>query len=369
MDILFCDRCHESIPDADLETGRAVRVGGKVLHVPCAFRRAMPGPGRTVVAILAVLAAAGAAYAVAKVESPPAHPEPKEMPVAWRAGVADDVGSRVSKDLDVALTSAKAEIRRDTQAAVDRATTGLYDSLRNEIKVASATLDGQVRGVTDAQLRRFESNENRLEEVADWVREVRSLAQHSVATPPPPPTDPTPGPGTGTPPGIPADPAPSSDGRDGRDGRSREPAPLDPDSQRKHDEELKKWLEALKDPNAGIAFSATYKLKDLKDLRASPALIETLRTHKDYYTRLGAAVALGELKSADAVPALIEALEDKEDLVQQSAADALTTITGNDPKFVPGLTKKERKAIKETWAKWWKENEATVRQRLGQPAK
>ena len=151
--------------------------------------------------------------------------------------------------------------------------------------------------------------------------------------------------------------------------KGHEPAPLEPESQRRHDEELKKWLEALKDPNPGIAFSATYKLKDLKDLRAAPLLIDTLRSHKDYYTRLGAAVALGELKSADAVPALIEALEDKEDLVQQSAADALTTITGNDPKFVPGLTKKERKAIKETWVKWWKDNEAPVRQRLGQPPK
>ena len=36
----------------------------------------------------------------------------------------------------------------------------------------------------------------------------------------------------------------------------------------------------------------------------APALIDTLRAHKDYYTRLGAAVALGELRAADAVPAL-----------------------------------------------------------------
>src|SRR5436190_17170599 len=101
MDILFCDRCHESIPDADLESGRAVRVGGKVLHVPCAFRRALPGPGRTAVALLAVLAAAGAAYAVFR---PAAAPEPKAstmssaVPAAWAAAVAEDVGTRVSKE-------------------------------------------------------------------------------------------------------------------------------------------------------------------------------------------------------------------------------------------------------------------------------
>src|SRR5436190_7413576 len=104
MDILFCDRCHESIPDADLETGRAVRVGGKVLHVPCAFRRAMPGPGRTVVAVLAVFAAAGAAYAVARSENPPVRPEAKEMPAAWRGAVADEVGAKVSKEFQEALS-------------------------------------------------------------------------------------------------------------------------------------------------------------------------------------------------------------------------------------------------------------------------
>ena len=365
MDILFCDRCHESIPDADLETGRAVRGGGKVLHVPCAFRRAMPGPGRTVVALLAVLAAAGAAYAVARVQTPAVASESKEMPAAWHSAVVDDLASRVGKDLEVARASITSDVKRDTQASVDRAVADLHDQLANEIKLAAAKLDGQVKGVTDAQLRRFESNEKRLEEVAEWVKEVRSLAARS-AIPQPVPVDPSPAPPIsipGTPDVPPAGLAPSTSG----DGRP--PGPLDPESQRKHDEELKKWLEALKDPNAGIAFSATYKLKDLGDLRAAPALIDTLRAHKDYYTRLGAAVALGVLKSADAVPALIDALDDKEDLVQTSAADALTSVTGNDPKFVGGLTKKERKAIKEGWGKWWKDNEATVRQRLGQPGK
>ena len=184
MDILFCDRCHESIPDADLETGRAVRVGGKVLHVPCAFRRAMPGPGRAVVAILAVLAAAGAAYAVAKVQNPTVPPEAKEMPVAWRAGVADEVGAKVSKELDAARAAVKAEIKRDTQSSVERVVGGLHDSLTNEIQIAAAKLDGQVKGVTDAQLRRFESNEKRLDEVADWVKQVRSLARPTNQAPP-----------------------------------------------------------------------------------------------------------------------------------------------------------------------------------------
>jgi len=115
-----------------------------------------------------------------------------------------------------------------------------------------------------------------------------------------------------------------------------------------------------------VSFSATYKLKELKDPRAVPALVDTLKTQKDYYTRLGAATALGELKAADAVPALIEALEDKEDLVQTAAGEALTAITGRDTRIMVGLTKKERRQLKDEWARWWKDNEPTVRQRLGQ---
>ena len=107
-------------------------------------------------------------------------------------------------------------------------------------------------------------------------------------------------------------------------------------------------------------------MKDLRDLRATGPLVETLRTNKDYYTRLGAASALMEFKACDAVPALMDALDDKEDLVQTAAADALLAITGHDAKWVPALTKKEKKAKREEWAKFWKENEATVRTRLGQ---
>ena len=362
MDILFCDRCHESIPDADLETGKAVRVAGRVLHVPCAFRRVLPGPGRWAPVALALLAVAGAAYAVVRAERPE-RAEPAVMPAAWRAKLIEEQDAGVRREVTAALEQQRATLKRDLDASVQKSVDEVEAHLRAGINEASAKLSGQVQGFTEATLRRFETTEQRLVEVADWVKEVRAHALRANTEPaavvPAAPVPAAPAPASGPP--APADPAPPAPVAGGS------PPSNDPETQRRHDDELSKWVTALKDPNPGIAFSATYKLKDLRDLRAVPPLMDTLKTHKDFYTRLGAAVALGELKACDAVPALLDALDDKEDLVQQSAAEALTTITGQDPKFTVGLTKKERKAIKDQWSRWWKENETEVRRRLGQP--
>jgi hypothetical protein len=357
MDILFCDRCHESIPDADLETGKAVRVGGRVLHVPCAFRRVLPGPGRWAPVALALLAVAGAAYAVVRAERAD-RPEPSEMPAAWHARLVEDVDAGVRREVNAALDRQRTALQHDLDARVQKSVDEVEARLRTSINEATANLNGVVRGFTDATLRRFETTDQRLMEISYWLREERAHAVRAPAEPvaiAPPVSPPTAAPPSEPPP---APPAPVADGG----ARSS-----DPEAQRRHDDELANWIRGLKDPNPGIAFSATVRLKDLKDLRAVPPLVDTLKTHKDFYTRLGAAVALGELKACDGVTALLDALDDKEDLVQQTAAEALITITGQDPQFRVGLTKKERKAIKDQWSRWWKENEAEVRRRLGQP--
>jgi hypothetical protein len=284
------------------------------------------------------------------------------MPAAWRDALLEDVRTGTRTEVDAALERQRAALQRDLDVRVQKSADDVEARIRTAVAESSGKIDGKVTAFTDATLRRFESVDQRLVQIADWVKEVRAREMRATSdtaaavVPPPTPTPtPTPAPGGSPPPApLPATPA--------------GPAPTDAETQRRRDEELAKWIPALKDANPGISFSATIKLKELKDLRAVPALVETLKTYKDFYTRLGAAVALGELKACDAVPALLDALDDKEDLVQQSAAEALTAITGQDPVFRIGLTKKERKAIKEQWARWWKENEGEVRRRLGQPA-
>ncbi len=364
MDILFCDRCHESIPDADLESGKAVRVAGKVLHVPCAFRRALPGPARTVTFLLALAAAGGAAYAVARVSG---MGDDASDRAALRTACQEDVRASVAR-LEAVVEDRRRADRDATQAAVNTAVAGAAERLGEQQRNGLSLLSGKLDGYATEQSRRIEGLEEKIGRAARMLEDVRDLAARSgAALPPPAPgMDPT-APPAPVPP-TPVPPSPAGPALPPPAGPGAPPVAADPEGIRRHQEAFEKAIRKLRDPDNGIAFSATYDLRDLKDLAATPYLVETLKVHKDYYVRMGAATTLGELRSCDAVAALLDALDDKDDIVQQAAAEALTTITNQDQRWVVGLTKKERKAKRDEWAKWWKEHEGEVRLRLGQPA-
>src|SRR5262245_22274502 len=134
VEILFCDRCHESIPDADLENGRAVRVGGRVLHVPCAFRRAMPGPGGVLTFLLALVAAAGVAFLLVRHftdESTSA--SPASAPAA-RA------------DVDAAIERLRADVRESEVAGRK----SLSDALDDAVKRLDASVAAKIAADHDA---------------------------------------------------------------------------------------------------------------------------------------------------------------------------------------------------------------------------
>jgi hypothetical protein len=353
MEISFCDRCHESIPDVDLETGKAVRIGGKMLHVPCAFRRAMPGPGRTLLTLLTLLAAGGAAYSVVRLTGRDFVGSSRaDLEARWRADDRDAaarLADAVRKDGDSTRAGLQKEIETGIAGVVQQ--TGAAQAAASS---ALSTLEGRIaayREEADRSAKRQSELEMRLEKISAWVEDVRNLAARSAT---PPPSVPSP---------RPADPQPIADVPPPAAPKA---PPVDPKVAAEKEAELRKWIEKLKDPDPSTSFSATYKLMDLNDLRAVGPLVDTLKTNKDYYTRLGAASALGKLHACDGVPALLEALDDREELVQTAAADALQGITGHDAKFVPGLTKKERRAKRDEWTKFWKDNEPAVRGRFGQ---
>lgn len=100
---------------------------------------------------------------------------------------------------------------------------------------------------------------------------------------------------------------------------------------------------------------AAQHLGTLKDSRAVPALIKTLKykdTH-DVYVRATAAGALGEIGDSRAVPILIDALNNDNWFVRECAAGALGKI--KDRRAVPGLIKASKEqnegwdATKRVW--------------------
>lgn len=356
---LFCDRCHESIPDADIENGKAVRIGSDVLHVGCAFRRAMPGPGRRLPLLLALLAGAAAAYAVVSVRDLKAARDDDRAGAAAYAR-ADHL-EKVVEGLRGDLRAAVAAQGEATANEVRRVADDLRSAGGRSQEALAGLLRSEAARQADATASRFEAVEQQLATLREWVSDVRRRAAEVARAPA------DPGPAV-TPPAPPAPPPPTEPAAGDPPPAGPTPArpPVDPAVQRERDAELARLLKMLKDSDPARSFSATFKLKELKDLRAVPDLVDVLRTHKDYYTRLGAASALGELKSCDAVPALIEAIDDKDELVRVAAGEAIATIRGEPTRQLVGLSAKDRRAVRDDLAKWWREHEAAVRTRLGQ---
>lgn len=350
MEIRFCDLCHESIPDADFETGRAVAIDGRTMCVACGLKRSLSLAGpRSWLTLLLGLYAAGV--------------------TTWLLVKRGDVAQEMRAESAGTLAQAEAGTRRAVEGLETRLA-GVADGIRPQLDRLS-----QDQGLLAAKLEadrsalhsrldllqgRSEAVERQSREVHEWLRELKARAERELAQPKP--VEPTPAPA----PPVPPEPAPAPAPAPAPEPPPEAASPK-PDAPTADPAELDHWIDLLQDPNASIAFSATISLARLKDLKAVAPLVKALRTYKDFYVRLGAADALRELKACDGVPDLIDALNDNDDLVRSSADMALKGITLHEEPFAPSLGRQELRRLQTAWRKWWKENEAATRERLKQP--
>lgn len=350
--ISFCHACKQSIAEGDLAAGRAVSAQGRLLCPPCVGRRLLEptrrgAPLATLVALLA-LGLAGW-LAVERLRPAPQAGVPPEVAEAIRAQAGQTLADarRAQDERLAALERAQASAGAPAAA---------LETLRSDLLALAAQAKAD-QAASAERLERGEASQRaldqRVRQVYDWLRELQARASGQAGTRPEParPRQPEPTPPASAP--APAAPAPA-------------PTPAAPAAPTADDSMLQHWVGLLKDPNAGIAFSATLKLAELKDLRAVNPLLSALKAHRDFYVRLGAADALRELKACDAVPGLIEALDDRDELVQTASQQALIAITGHQEPFQAGQPRNELKRAQKAWGTWWKENESAVRTRLGQ---
>ncbi len=356
MEIRFCDRCSESIPDVDFDAGKAVSVSGRHYHASCALAKslAIAGPRSWLTFVLALL---GAGAAVFLLVSRLGREEPPAVTTAVRAAISDSaqgVEARLADRIDRGLEHGGKVAGEAARSAAD----AVRGDLGAQLDQLKGRLEEEQRGDADhlaGQRRRLDEMEKQMAAVEALLREVREQAdrleaQRVAAVPPPPPTEPPPEPVTPPTPGTTPTPEPGT------------PPPSTAPSA-----EVDRWIARLKDPNENIRFTATLQLGLLKDLRATQPLIEVLQKDRDYYVRLGAATALGDVQAVDAIPALIEALEDDDGLVRTAANDALRAITDQPFEFVPGMSRSERRKLQRRWKDWYDQNEAALRTRYGQP--
>jgi hypothetical protein len=361
VEIRFCDLCNESVPLADLRTGRARQVGERVICAACeaAMAEAEPaGVGATAEPRAAL--EPGARRGEPRRESGGSGPE-------WAAGFAILVAGGLgylavdrTERSDRALGAALDQQQRTLAAYTERLAQGeagmqgaleeqsLARSVQGEelrsidlrwradLEGIAARLDGLGSDLDGlgAKLGEVQAADGRLSNLERGLlgaqRDLQSLteavlslserlASGAVFGAPKALTGPTP----------PADPA----------GAEQPPA-------------FAAELEALGSPDYGARWAAVDALGRRGDPAAAPFLVPCLGD-SDFFVRMAAARALGQLGNLVAVPALIEALVDPEPSVAEAAVESLRLLTGRNFKFDPIEKVEERKKRAQAWRDWW----------------
>jgi len=117
--------------------------------------------------------------------------------------------------------------------------------------------------------------------------------------------------------------------------------------------------EDLEDPSAGTRWQAVQALGQTRD----PAVIKHLvpmMTDDDIFVRMAAARILGDLGSPSAIPALIGGLEDAEPSVREAAVVSLRDLAGEQFGFDPTASDSDRARRVKNWRDWWERNEEDI---------
>ena len=361
MNVFFCDLCNESIPQADLDLGRAVRrnerlicaaceaamSGGAPLAAPApvapppvvAPRPAPPAQSSSLAAValalafVALVAAVGAgSYLYWKLE---------ERTAALDQRVAD--AARAAPEHARTVSTALGEESRARETEISEARTELtaLSARVAELERASegtAALQRRVEkldersGVLDDLLSRVDHQAGVLEQLSTTVAQMAAARMRA-----PDPTTSTP---ANTPTGTPAKADPVR------------PAEAAPNAVPAKDAQWRRWVSELTSPDSSTRWQAVQTLGQSKDPEVVPHLIPML-DDADIFVRMAACRHLGDLGSVTAIPALIDTLEDEEAAVREAALVALQTLAGQSIAFDPGAREGDRAKRVKAWREWW----------------
>ncbi len=394
--IYFCDVCNESVPQADLDLGRALVVKGRVICSICdramtqrAEARAQTRPANFGLDLDASGGAPAAAGAIAGnggltaatvTETTPgaaplhgahAHPhhvhrEPRGAGVglAFATGVValgglavlwqwtrDELSTRDEQSARAAQMSVveqdtarrglerlAADLERRVQAADERVTTAL-DSARASGDAARSEQHAQleaVRAQIGALDRRVAEFGEQVAIVARHDQELMTLQQRLTA--------------------LSAELTALS-GALTRLGESANlaragGAPMPPEPAAA---EQPAWFELthlLESPSTADRWQGLIALGETRDIACAP-YVAPLLSDKDIFIRMAAARVLGDLGAPAGVEPLIEALADSESAVREASLDALKRITKRNFEFDPQGPEAERAKRVKQWREWW----------------
>jgi hypothetical protein len=372
MEIHFCDLCNESVPEADLALGRAVRRGDRVICPVC--ERAMSGGSAPDGAAEARSSTAGGrnsapgrapgawdgtaqgSPAMGRVPATPKGHGATALTVGLAAllfgagaaalfstSLSRERSERLEVDHDQAIEVAHVALRQEQLAQAleaerellvldlgrrlaeqARSTSAGLGDLRARLALLDEGLlgvQGSLEALRGDLARSSEDSGRRLDEFAGRLAAQREegrqvqlqlseLAAAARETPPAPAPD-----------------------------RREEPA----------------WTGFLADLTGTDASRRYYAVIDLA-ATGDPAVVPHLTPllgDGDLFVQMATARVLGELGAPAAIEPLIDALEDPQDAVRETAVLALRALTGRNFRFDPFAGAAERSRRVAAWREWW----------------
>jgi hypothetical protein len=358
IEINFCQRCGISIPQADIDSGRARAAPGGYVCVGCIYQQrdgemhprparaagapAASGGGRALVAV-ALLYVVGATTFLLYKELNRKPPQIDLRSLA-RAGDVKELGRKVDA-VDGQWRDAAAQLKsNDNLQRADLRK--LDDGLRRveERVVSEAALSKKRHDDLSGSVLEIGRRTVGLDEdVEEVLEELRGLGETIKERKVPDPGGPAPIPGP-----TPPKQTPGEDG-------TAEDAELAL--------KIAKYAAQLRDKKADkqSRFNAAAELGDLNDPRAVDPLVAALAQDPYHLVRRACAYYLGMLgkHAVRSIPHLIAQMDDKDEYVGYQCERALGKITeaalgaAQTFHFDPTLSRKKRRDIQKQWEEWW----------------
>jgi hypothetical protein len=347
LQVLFCDLCNTSVPEAALSDGSALRLKGRLLG-PCCLgvirptRRDGAAPERSsrggVVPTVAILAAVAGAV----------------LFLDWRSSEEFAALPREFRSIDEDLNrqgDQLASMERRLGSVVTRGELAPFSGDLSELRKLIG--DGEARSMAaqaalKSGLSQFEGllksvHESHLQQAARLALlhdDVRALSRDMAelkAVPRPVAT------------------APSAEGRED------EVLPM-PSAAVSGDRGLPPAIAhnvaRLADADDGTRFEAVDELLATKDARVFEYIVPLAKDPDPFVRRL-VLEGLGEYHSAISVDTLLTALADPEGIVRHTAYGSLKQVTGQTLPFDPDASADQRAVLQRKWLQWWEKNKKT----------